>query len=477
MRRFRWGWTLGGVAVVALAAASFVVVQQQIPQQLALASGFKAKTLCAGLFVQGLDQKRLEAEDSGFNSLFGLLSAQVDAPNQAVTCSLLGTGLFAAKAIHVPGLGAVLLAGRSEAEVRALGPGPASGWKPGLRDPRPWPLGDAPDTEMVPAGVDRVAVEGVVDQTFREDDPKHLKRTRAIVVLVGGQLVAERYAEGLGPDHRFLAWSMAKSVTNTLVGLASQRNLIGIYAPAPVPEWKAPDPRAVLTPDLLMRMSSGLSFFEDYTEHPISDVNQMLFLEPDFAAFAAQQPLVATPGLVWNYSSGSTAIVSRALRSVLGGDRSYWTFPQEALFGPLGMHSVEFGVDASGTFAGSSYLYATARDYARLGLFWLRDGVWDGKRLLPPGWMAYSTTPTPPAPQGSYGAFFWLNAGTAGKPEDRTYPDMPTDLFWANGHNGQAIFVVPSLDLVAVRLGMTWDGDWGEGEFLSGLRRAVGAVR
>ncbi len=448
----RWGLIVGVVFVVALVGAGIFVAQGQYLQQLQLASGFKAKTLAAGLFIQGLDQERLEAEDSGFNSLFALITARIDTEAQKVTCSLLGTGLFSATAIRIPGFGAVLLSGRSEEEVRAQ-----------LRSP---PVTIEPSDLAVAPSPDPGYAEAVA-RTFVETDIRNPKRTRAVLVLVGGKIVAERYAPGIAPETRLLSWSMAKSFTNALIGQAVGQGLLDIGQPAVVPEWTVGDPRAAITIDQLLRMSSGLAFSETYNDQPISDVNQMLFLEPDFAAFTASRPLAAAPDTVWNYSSGTTNILQRLLRQKLG-DGAYWSYPAEQLFAPLGMASAEWGVDASGTFAGSSYLYATARDYAKFGLLALHNGVWNGQRLLPEGWMTYSLTPTKTNPQGTYGAQFWLNA------QQVDYPEMPADLSYADGHNGQEIFFCPSLDLVAVRLGMTWEGDWGSREFLAALRKTIG---
>ena len=333
--------------LVVVAGATVFVVQGQYPEQLQLASGFKAKTLCAGIFIQGLDQNRLEAEDAGFHFLFPLLTATVDTEAQKVTCSLWGTGLFTATAVRVPGLGAVLLQGESEAQLRA-------------RLKSPLMASESADLPVAEKAIPGVAE--AVGQAFTETDPKNLKRTRAVIVLVGGKIVAERYAEGITPNTRLLAWSMAKTFTNALTGILVGQGRLDIHKPAPVPEWsKAGDLRAAITIDELLRMSSGLSFFEDYTEHPISDVNQMLFLESDMAGYAARQPDAANPDSVWNYSSGSTNIVSRVIRQSFGGDEAYWAFPYRALFSPLGMTSAEWGVDTSGTYVGSSYIYATAR--------------------------------------------------------------------------------------------------------------------
>lgn len=484
-RRRALPWVLSAaaaaIAVLAFAGREYV-------EELPLGCAFKAKALCAGIFVQGLSRDRIEAEDSGFDPAFGIMRAKVDEGRKAVTCSILGTGLFSKTAMYVEGLGPVLLTGVSEARLRAR----AAEWLGGRRGPsgasagaavpavrpraRPWPEGEGDPTPATPDGRFGRALKATLDTAFAEASPEStkLKRTRAIVVVHGGRIAAERYAEGIGRDTRLLSWSMAKSFTNAMVGILVRQGRLDIRAPAPVPEWSAPgDPRRAITTDVLMRMSSGLGWYEEYADHPISDVNRMLYLEPDAAAFAAGKRPAAKPDTLWSYSSGSANIVSRIVKDRIGSETAYLDFPYRELFDRIGMRSAVFGTDPTGTYIGSSFIYATARDFARFGLLCLRDGVWEGDRILPEGWIAYSTSPTAGAPRGVYGALFWLNRGSPAKPSDRRFPDMPTDLFWAEGYQGQEIFVCPSLDLVAVRLGMTWESDWGEAAFLSALRKAI----
>lgn len=470
--------TLAGLGLLIAIIAIFAYAKREYIEQLPLACAFKAKTLCAGIFVQGLPQERLEAEDCGFDPAFSLVRAKVDEAKKSVTCSILGTGLFGQTAIYIDALGPVLLSGTSEKKLRAIAASaPARAFGGAAGDDAPWPKGEGSGAlgDAASSGMDRAALGAAVDAAFAENDSAKQKRSRAIVVVHGGRIVAERYAPGITKDTRLISWSMAKSFTNAMIGILAAQGRLDIRAKAPVPEWSKPgDPRAAITTDMLMRMSSGLEWFEDYTEHPISDVNRMLFLEPDAAAYAARKKLAAAPDSLWSYSSGTTNIVSRIVRDTVGSEAAYLAFPYRELFDRIGMKSAVFGTDGAGTFVGSSYIYATARDFARFGLLCLRDGVWEGERILPEGWMAYSTTPTKLAAKGEYGAFFWLNRGSPGKPSDRNFPGMPEDLYIADGFQGQEIYVCPSLDLVAVRLGMTWDGAWGEAAFLEGVRKAIG---
>ncbi|MGH7185560.1 MAG: serine hydrolase domain-containing protein, partial [Pseudomonadota bacterium] len=252
-----------------------------------------------------------------------------------------------------------------------------------------------------------------------------------------------------------ISQSMAKSVLNALAGILVRDGKLSLYSPAPVREWAdAKDPRHAITLDNLLRMSSGLAFDESYDD-PLADVTQMLFVAGDKARFAAAKPLVHPPGTNWHYSSGTSVIIARILRASFAAERDYLRYPSERLFAPLGMRSAVIEPDAAGTFVASSLIYASARDFARLGLLFLQDGIWQGQRLLPEGWVAYGLTPTKDAPDGSYGAHIWLRL-----PESAGLgvPPMPEDAYYFLGHEEQIVAIVPSRDLVIVRLGLTRKG-------------------
>jgi CubicO group peptidase (beta-lactamase class C family) len=223
-------------------------------------------------------------------------------------------------------------------------------------------------------------------------------------------------------------------------------------------------------------MSSGLEFNEDYGN--LADgVTQMLYNQGDMAAYAAAEPLAGEPDSLWNYSSGTANILSRIIRDTVGGEvTDYWAFPQEQFFQRVNMHSAILEPDASGTFVGSSYMYATARDWARFGLLFLQDGVWNGERILPEGWVDYSRTPTPPS-LGEYGGMWWLNVGEPGKPETKEWPNMPADLYYASGHDGQDVIVIPSQNIIIVRLSVSRGGAWDMAEFLADVMAAIEASK
>ena len=274
-----------------------------------------------------------------------------------------------------------------------------------------------------------------------------------MIVLHGGRPVAERYAAGFDARTPLIGWSMTKSVIATLIGIQVMHGHLDPESPAPVPEW-SDDERAAITLDHLLRMTSGLGFKE--RNGAFGDSAAMLFRSRSAADYAAHSALAHLPGSFWSYSSGTSNLLSAILRSSLDGDlRAYHRFPRQALFDRIGMRSAVLETDAAGDFVGSSFSYATARDWARFGLLYARDGVWQGERLLPEGWVARARRPTPPAPRGSYGAHWWLNAGAPGDPRDRPYPSLPTDLFYASGYEGQSVVVLPSHALVVVRLGQS----------------------
>ena len=273
--------------------------------------------------------------------------------------------------------------------------------------------------------------------------------TLAVVVQHRGEVVAEAYADGVTADTTLISWSMAKSITHALVGMAQMDGLLDVQAPTGIAHWQNDD-RKHITLQHLLEMRSGLAWIEDYVEGNESDVIEMLFGagKEDHAAYAINQQLSSTPGSEWYYSSGTTNIISRLLGDALGDkngshDKTH-SFMQTRLFDAIGMASATAQFDAAGTFVGSSYVYATARDFAKFGELYLRDGIWDNKRVLPSGWVDHARAQTvidDETGQG-YGAHWW------------TQPGEPGSLV-ASGYEGQQILVLPERDLVIVRLGKT----------------------
>jgi CubicO group peptidase (beta-lactamase class C family) len=289
-----------------------------------------------------------------------------------------------------------------------------------------------------------LSVESALSRAFDEPQPQDvLGRSLAMVVVHHGEIVAERYAPEAGPDTTLISWSMAKSVTHAAVGLLVGRGLLDPAAPADVPAWQDDDRRHI-TLEHLLRMVDGLDFVEDYVDDRTSNVIPMIFQEgrEDVAGYATARPLAHPPGTVWNYSSGTSNIVAWIAGRAAGGTDAMRRLLHEDLFARIGMHSATAQFDAAGTFVGSSFVYATARDFAGFGLLYLHDGMHDGERVLPPGWVDHARAVTPPS-NGEYGAHWWLRQ------------DDPLGTFYASGYEGQHIVIVPPKDLVIVRLGKT----------------------
>ncbi len=329
-----------------------------------------------------------------------------------------------------------------------------------------------PDTAAAAAGLDRDALAAALDGAFTEDgDPETEVGTRAVVVVHDGTVVAERYADGFGPDTRLLGWSMTKSIANAITGALVADGAIALGDDDLWPGWRddPDDARREITVEHLLTMTDGLAFDEVYD--PDTDATRMLFRPGDTAAYAADKPLEAVPGERWEYSSGTTNLLCDALARADGGDPS--TLAARRVFAPLGMTSAVLGTDASGDPVCSSYAYATARDWARFGLLYLQDGTWAGQRVLPEGWVESSTSPVPLETENPYGASWWLNTDAEGTTR---MPSVPTDAFWASGTEGQQVVVLPTHDLVVVRLGLTrgYDGiDWGLEPLLAGIIEAT----
>lgn len=402
---------------------------------------YKAKAVCSGVFVS----ERGPADvllDLHIDDLAALEHVRVtmDTLRGSVTAS--AVGLIRRTAVYDEGFGCTLVFD-DRLPPRIPLPGSAAG-SSGPDLPR--------SAEPSPA------VQAVIERAFGEPALRQ-RRTRAVVVIQDGRIVGEQYAAGMGPRTPLIGWSMTKSVMNALAGVVVGRGDLTLDAPVPIDEWREPrDARASITLDHLLRMSSGLRFDEGM-ESPRADVTRMLFDAGDASALAIRQPLVAEPGTLWHYSSGTSNIIARAIRNALRDDADYLTLPRRALFDRIGMAGAVLETDATGTFLGSSNLYATAHDWSRFGLLYLNDGMHGDERILPEGWVEYSVTPAPADSTGRYGAHFWLEV-----PEEycTTGDDLPDDAFHAAGHEAQFVTIVPSRDLVIVRLGRTrypeaWD--------------------
>jgi CubicO group peptidase (beta-lactamase class C family) len=423
---------LGAAAIIALGGAFGL---NRLDRMAMVPAAYKAKALCSEIFLAGrAPEAVLAVEFTGIDPFIDRTRVAIDGEGLGVTASLFGLGRT--RASYREGHGCTIERGRL-APLAALSP---------IED-RPWPE-SLRDSEQRLRRVDYEDVEAALDAAFADPAAGH----RALVLIVDGRLVAERYADGFSAQTPMLSWSMAKSVTATLVGAAVRKGWVDISAPAPVPEWRGDPDRSRITWNDLLKMQSGLAFDETYGD-PNSDVSEALFRAHDAGGVAARKRAIAPPGEVWNYSSGTTNLIMRTLRAELAARGvELAAFARSEVFAPIGAASFVLEPDSSGTPIGSSYVYATARDWAKLGQLYLDGGVAVGQRVLPEGWTDYVREAAPASDDG-YGAQFWLNSDGAARP--RSVPGLSAQMFYMAGHEGQYVFIVPDKNAVIVRLGMT----------------------
>jgi CubicO group peptidase (beta-lactamase class C family) len=435
-----FGRTLGaGLVLMAIAVAALAV---RPPELLRVASNYAAKIVCSNVFIANRDAGevlRTDVQSIG-NPLLKLLSVSVDRESGLVHAGLfgfLGHGL----ALGRPGLGCTVLPdGNLPSPTGGGGSGATvgSGMASSAAATALWPDGDSVSTDP---RLDRVLGDAALVGGGM----------RAIVIVHGGRIVGERYAPGFTAATPLIGWSMTKSVTAGLIGLLIQDGRLTLSRSAGWPPATGDDRSRITIADLLA-MSSGLQFDENYGA--VSDVTRMLYLEPDMAGFARSKPLEHAPGTVWSYSTGTTVILSRLVQETAGDGAD---FVRRRLFEPLGMRSAVIETDAHGTLVGSSYMYAVPRDWARYAQFLLQEGVWHERPLLPRGYVSMMRTPVA-ASKGQYGrGQVWLSgpgSATPGEDADKVYA-MPADAFWMEGFDGQSATIIPSRDLVVLRMGLT----------------------
>jgi len=444
MRKFLWiiAGLLLALVVIAAGLFFFTPLGAFVVNAPAVGAGYAAELMCGGVFVMGREPGAVLADDIlPVNPLLKYASVEVDRAEGTVTAGLFH--LARRTALYRTGLGCTLVGkdGIAALKAQAQGIAPME-----MRDrPAPWPAGDQVQTQESPA------LAKALDAAFADGTG-----SRALLVVQDGHLVAERYAPGFSKDTRFLGWSMAKSVTSALVGTLVAGGKADLDGPAPVPEWKdAKDGRQTITLRQLLTMTSGLRFTETYL--PGDESTAMLYRQDDMGAYAATRPLDHKPGAEWSYSSGTTDIVSRLIFATGDGSTAgAYNYMRTHLFEAAGMTSAIFEPDASGSPVGSSYLYMTARDWARFGQLYVGDGQLGWQRLFSKDWVAQTRRPVQLADGRpvAYGLQFWLNSdGTDGA--KLRLPDCPADLFMAEGHNGQIVAIIPSERAVLVRLGWT----------------------
>ena len=485
-RGFRRGIAMGLKLLAALALLVIgALLYLGIPRN---AAGMAAKGVCSAAFVAGRPWQNLMARDVlPASAVLRLISIEVDEPARAVTAKF--AGLFARQAVLLPDRGCVL-------DVAAMLPRPAqpaprtqptSSAQPAplqqpaspatAGTPKPWPVGDTPlPVSQWGAGFDAPALQKVVDQAFVGAGNPAAANARGVAVIHKGRLLVLQMALGFSPQTPLHGWSMAKTVTGMLVHkLAADKpatdtlvngsplpldaNVVDAFPKSREPAWLAAwrnDARKTIKVSDLLYMRDGLTSTEDY--QPWGSVPQMLWGQPDAAAFAALAPAEAAPGTRWRYLSQSANLLGAVARGRFANDADYWAYPAKALFNPIGASTAVMETDTAGNWVGSSYLWASVGDWGRLGQLMLNDGHWDGAQVLPPGWLQRASAKATPEGEGrGYGAQTWrIGDPDAGKCKGR---DVPADTLAMSGHWGQIVAMVPSREAVIVRMGWTFKRD------------------
>src|ERR1700687_3730274 len=448
-------------AAVILAVLIVLCATYRPDRAIRVATGFVADTVCAKTFVSGFDPQTVFAETTdraGIRRLRSVLGYHLDLGGKTVDASV--AGLFGSRAAFHDGFGCVLLHGPDEpyllkSDIDAL------------KAPKSPPL----LAEIAGAAIVEPSDPGLkaaLDHAFEEPATPPFRRTKAVVVVHDGTVIAERYADGVGVDTPLLGFSMTKSVVNALIGILTQQGRISPSFPAPIPEWRgATDPRREIEVEHLLRMTTGLAL--DETNSGFDSSSQMVYLHDDMAGFAVKAAMIAPPGTRWAYSSPTTQLLARTVREITGRHDGTLAFAWRELFNPLGMRSVTLQFDATGTLQGSSSMLASARDWVRFGLLYLNDGMIGGRRMLHEDWVDFSAAATLDT---DYGAGFWTNRSEHQRAKGRVKMGIPRDAYFASGDLGQRVVVLPSQHLVIVRLGDSVDptGD------IRGLGRLVKEV-
>ena len=425
---------------------SIVAVVYNYPK-LNIIAGYSAKSTASSVFVANRTLEFTDKTDTNFSPI-DLADDQVNMDKKSATSSVFG--LLTRKAFYREGLGSVLALGAEDVDKKYAAP------KRELADnTTPFPYGNAPQKDTVFNNVDYLKLNKILTILFDS-----VNQTRAAVVIYKNQIIAERYADGFHQDSKILGWSMTKSIVSTLFGVLEHQNKINVFDKAPFAEWEN-DERKEITIHNLLQMNSGLEWDEDY--NTLSDVSKMLFLERDMTKRQINKPLVGNPNETWSYSSGTTNLLSGILRQQFKTHQEYLDFWYAALIDKIGMNSMIVETDLAGNYAGSSYGWATARDWSKLGLLYLHNGTWNGEELFTKEWVKYATTPTPTS-NGWYGAQIWLNAG-------KRHPNTPQNMYSFNGYQGQNVYILPDQDLVVVRMGLTKNAD--VDALLSGIVKSI----
>ncbi|MCL6460337.1 MAG: serine hydrolase [Flavobacterium micromati] len=440
---------VGFAVIVALVYLSFT----NYPK-LDLISGFSAKSMASGHFIDNRSQEMIEKGDNDIG-LIDLAKNTINESTHFATASVYG--LKERKAIYRKGLGATLINDEFDEAKPYLVPKRTL-----LNNNLPFPYGNLESKDTVFSTIDYVKLNVAIANAF-DKKGKIDKRTRSLLVIYKDKIIAEKYDVGFNKESKILGWSMTKSITSAMFGILEKQGKINIYAPAPIPEWANDERKSITTNDLL-HMNSGLEWEEKYDK--ICDATEMLFQAEDMTRSQLVKQAVYKPNTHWNYSSGTTNLLSGILRKQFKTHQEYLDFWYASLIDKIGMNSMILETDMTGNYVGSSYGWATTRDWSKFGLLYLHKGNWNGEQIFNESWAKYTATPTNTS-NGDYGGHFWLNSG--GK-----FPDVPRDMYYCGGFQGQMVVIIPSLDLVIVRMGLVENPEF---DFNGMLKGIIGSLK
>jgi len=393
-------------------------------------TGYAAKKACSNHFITDQNLASIKSFDLAKSPL-NLASIEINEKEKSVEASVFGLGK--SKAIYTKNMGCQLIHAEDHKAIKADVSLSNENIENGYTLPQNL------------TKLSKEKINNIVDLAFDKED-EWLKQTRALVIIQNDSLIAEHYAPGFDKDTEQLGWSMTKSLCNALVGILVKEGKLHLNKTALFEEW-LDDKRRNISLTHLLQMTPGLVWDENYAK--ISPATQMLFTKENMGDYAAMYKSEFEPGSHWEYSSGTTNIIGKLIRDQFDSHEAYLEFPYKSLLHKIGIKSFVLEPDASGHYVFSSYCYGTPRDWGKLGLLYLNDGIVNGDTILSKDWVEYSTTPVGASPNGKYGAQIWLNTNKS------MLPDLPANAYSFNGFEGQYVYVFPDKNAVVVRMGLS----------------------
>jgi CubicO group peptidase (beta-lactamase class C family) len=431
--------------ILLLVSSVFLLIVIFNYPKLNIIAGYAAKNTASSVFIGQRNLEFTNKTDNNFSPI-NLANNAVDVSKKTATSGVFG--LLTREAKHREGLGAILTLTDADESATFLQPKRAKS-----DEKTPFPYGNGKPKDTIFSEINYKKLNETVNSVFGKNN------SRAVLVIYKDQIIAEKYADGFDKNSKILGWSMTKSITSTIFGILQYQQKLNVTDKAPIASWQN-DSRKNITIHNLLQMNSGLEWDENYDE--ISDATKMLFLERDMTKMQENKQFSGKINASWNYSSGTTNLLSGIIRNQFKTHQEYLDFWYTNLIDKIGMNSLILETDLAGNYVGSSYAWATARDWAKFGLLYLHNGSWNGTQIFGKDWAKYVSTATPTS-KGTYGAQFWLNATP-------TFKDVPKNMFYADGYQGQRVYILPDQELVIVRMGLS---QMDENAFLRGIITSI----